>query len=170
MRHRALLVLLIAALVAATGCSATQQQYTVVPVPQMDVMIGERKVVVEVVVEQSRMSSDWSLSQPLGNGRWRRDAVVAASRVIKGEETATRLKLSNYRELTEQESAAFPDGYGIHNNSRLLLGYDSRWGNSFKNLCIVPLGNTPEFDDALRQAAMMRARRAATHPSSQRSN
>jgi hypothetical protein len=132
----------------------------------MDAMIGERKVVVEVVVEQSRWTSKWSPSAPLGNGRWRRDAVAAASRVVKGKETATRLKLSNYRPLTEQESAVFPDIYGIHNNSRLLLGYDSRWGGSFKNLCIVPLGNTPEFDDALRKAAIMRAQRAATRPAS----
>lgn len=170
MRHRSILILLIAALVAATGCSG-KQQYTILPLPHMDEMIAERKVVVEGVVEESRSSTEWTLSQPLGSGQWRRDAVVAVNRVVKGNETATRLKLSNYRPLTEQELAAFPDVYGIHNRSRLLLGYDLRWGSSFRNLCIVPLGNTPEFDNALRQAAIMRAQRGAgTQPSSQRSN
>ncbi len=49
------------------------------------------------------------------------------------------------------------------------IGYDQRWGDRLTALAIVPLGNTSDFNEALQQAAMMRAERGVTHPASRHS-
>ncbi|MGH7179012.1 MAG: hypothetical protein ACREJC_16665 [Tepidisphaeraceae bacterium] len=99
----------------------------------------------------------------------RYDATIAIDRVLKGTVQGSTIELSNYRALTAEENAAFVDGYGIHINSVLRVGYDQRHGERLTALVIVPLGNTPEFDEALRQAAMLRARRSSMRPASRAS-
>jgi hypothetical protein len=84
--------------------------------------------------------------------------------VLKGSVQARTIELTDYRSLAPEERAAFVDNYGIHVNSVVRVGYDQRCGGRLTNLAIVPLGNTAEFDEALRQAATRRMQRAATQP------
>ncbi len=160
--------------VGGIGC-AGKQEYRIVSPEQRDELLRENAVVVEGHVVASKHTLQPTASQYLfffipmsvSTKNPRYDATVAVDRVLKGNVQEKTIELSDYRGLTEQENAAFLDGYGIHYHSLVRIGYDRRRGDRLADLAIVPLGNTPKFDEALRQAAAMRA---ATRPASKPSD
>jgi hypothetical protein len=168
MRHRSAIIIF-PLLALAAGCS-TKQQFSLLTPFESQAVLAERSVVVEVTVKQARRSMEWSLTQPLGNGKYREDALVSVDRVVAGKENASQLKLANYRPITRQEASVFPDGYGIHNSLRLLLAYDSRWGSSYDNLCVVPIGYTPEYNEMMRRFREEQSSAATSQPTAERSD
>jgi len=91
-----------------------------------------------------------------GTKRWN-EFDVAIDRVIKGDVNSSVLHVHDYRSLSAQESDLIPGGYGIIDGIRLRLAFDGKFGDSFRNLRIVPLGMTPqlkavfELSESLRQ-------------------
>lgn len=167
-----LTTILIALMLAGAGC-AGKQDYRIVPAEQRDLLLRDNAVVVEGRVVRSKhtlrptagqSTSILFIPMSVSAKNPRYDATVAIDRVLKGEAPSSTIELRNYRPLTAEENAAFVDGYGIHNNSVLRIGFDRRGGGRFTSLTIVPLGNTPEFDEALRQAASVREAHTSTRP------
>jgi hypothetical protein len=156
--------------ISSAGC-AGKQDYQVLAFDQRDQLLQEKAVVVEgrVIASKHTLNPTFDqylfffVPQSVSTGNPRFDATVAIDRVLKGDVSSNTIELSDYRAIRPEEDALFADGYAIHNNSVLRLGFDRHSGNRLTDLVIVPLGNTPEFDDALRQAAAMRSR-AATRP------
>ena len=169
--------ILTALLVGGIGC-AGKQDYRIVSPERRDELLHENTVVVEGHVIASKDTLRPTASQylfffmPIGvimtNPRY--DATVTIDRVLKGSVKERTIEFADYRDLTEQENAAFADGYGIHINSVIRIGYDQRRGDRLSDLAIVPLGNTPEFDEVLRRSATMRAQGAGTRPTSKPSD
>ena len=164
--------ILTALMVGGIGC-AGKQDFRIVRAECRDELLRENAVVIEGHVIKSVHTAQpveyiffvIPLADSMKNATY--DGVVAVDRVLKGSVEDKTIKLSNYRALTSEENAAFADGYGLHMNSVVRLGYDHHHGDRLTALAIVPLGNTPEFDEAIRQAALMRAQKAATRPISQ---
>ena len=169
---RRIALIIVASMLISLGC-AGKQDFRVLPADQRDQLLQEKAVVVEgrVIASKHTLNPTFDqylfffIPQSVSTKNPRFDATVAIDRVLKGNLSSNTIELSDYRALRPEENALFADGYGVHNNSVLRLGFDRRSGDRLTNPVIVPLGNTPEFDDALRQAAAMRAR-AATRPAS----
>jgi hypothetical protein len=162
--------ILTALLISSIGC-AGKQDYRIVPREQADGLLSESAVVVEGHVIAGRLRATatqylFFIPMNLSMKNPRYDATVAVDRVLKGRVKEKTIRLVDYRGMTKQEYAAFADGYGIHNHSVVRIGYDRRRGDRLTKLAIVPLGNTPEFDEALRQSEAKRTQRAATRPAS----
>src|SRR5690242_8014970 len=79
------------------------------------------------------------------------DASVWVDSVLKGDDKPEQIPLTNYRPLTREESALIPYGHPIHDGLRLRVGYNRLRADSVTGLTLVPLGNTPEFEEALRR-------------------
>jgi len=166
-------IILTAIGLTSAGCAQQQQDYRIISVKDRDRLMQDNTVVVEGHVVVSKLgvqpptAGDYFWHSfyfyiPAGfSHKPRYDATIAVDRVLKGNMQEKTLELTDYRSLTPEEHAAFVDNYGIHQNSMVCVGYDQRCGGCLTNLAIVPLGNTAEFDKALRQAA---AQHAATRP------
>jgi hypothetical protein len=151
-------IISVAILALACGC-ASKQDYRVISAANRDDVLATSKYVIEGRVIGARISYRpvWQnyvfFWLPIGvstmNARY--DATVEIDAVLKGDVKPEMIELRNYRPLSTNERALLPDEYGIHNGLRLRLGFDRRRGDSISGLAIVPLGNTPEFDEALRR-------------------
>ena len=144
------------AICTAAGC-AGKQDYHVYSADQRELLL-QKAVAVEGRVIESRRTLRPTANQylfffiPTGvsikNPRF--DATIAVDRVLKGQVSSKTIELRDYRPMTAEERSLFVDGAGIRNHLVLRIGYDRRSGNRFTGLAIVPIGNTPEFDAALR--------------------
>lgn len=152
------------------ACSK-KQDYCVVPTERRDELLRMNAFVVEGRVSRSGTTLRAPLSQyiffwiPVGavTTSPRHDTTVVVEAVLKGEPHVRTVRLRDHGPLRARDRSLFPDGY-LHMNSLLRVGYDRRRGDRFTGLTLCPLGNTPEFDEAMRQAVILRARRAASRP------
>jgi len=155
--------LIVVVLLVAGGCYSKQNYNVLSPqagdegLNKCDVVVGGRVVYVEhrdVKVWQQHVFFCWpfevlgpELSRPV-----RYDISVEIDTVLKGDPTMPRrLQLNNCRPLTPEERALipqadkpFPDKFGLR------IGYNRQHGNSYSNLIIVPLGDTPTTKPSTR--------------------
>ena len=161
------------AFASCLGCS-TKQDYEIVPYEHRDALLADNPIVVEGVVTHSSRAFRPTLSQrifffiPMGvstkNPAY--NAAVAVDTVLKGDGGPRTIRLRDYRRMRREEHALFVDGLGLHMNSRVRLGFTRRRGDRLDDLEIAPLGNTPGFDEAMREAWRRVNERAASRPTS----
>lgn len=160
------------------GC-ASPQDFALLDPSTPDASLRQSKVVVEghTVGSHSRYRPTWYetlfpflpiLNAPGGSIH---DLEIDVDRVVAGQETNATLQIRDIREFTEQEQDLLPPPHDVMNHFiggvRIRLGYDKRSGNSYRNLKIVPLGNTPEMEADI-QAAKAQGRHIATRPARKR--
>lgn len=132
-------------LIILHGC-ARQQNYEILPSTDAASVDSSQNVLDVTTVHTSRTEHvNFPLSEKVETL-----AVLTVDQVLRGGEQHKSLNLRNYRNLTPEERALFPYGWGIMQGVRLRIGYKDRFGDRFVNLKIMPIGLTPEVQDAVR--------------------
>jgi len=150
--YRTLLAMELAviALLVAGGCYS-KQNYHVLSPASGDELLNKCNVVVEgrVVYVRTRTLRRWQevvffcwpyLGEETGPARY--DVSIDIDQVLKGDPNMPRrLQIDNCRPLTDDESPFFFASVGgiFPSDVRVRIGYNHKFGNTFRNLTVVPL-------------------------------
>jgi len=145
-------VTLITLLIATSGCA--KQNYQVLAADQAGLILDHRKIVFDATVISASVTLKPSLSNyifffiPAGvsmdNAEYSASLHIDVLR--KGDPGVSVFEIHNYRKMTHEEIALFPDQYGMHNNSRIRVGYDENLFGRWRQLAIAPFGNVPGWE------------------------
>lgn len=169
-------VLLLISPLLTAGCGRAVQDYAVLAPSSRAAALDDSKVIVEGRVTQSRSYDTATFADYLfffiphgpNTANRRGDMSITIERVLRGDPRSATIELHDYRPLKPSEFERFPDSFGMfHQQLFVRLGYDGRRGNRLKDLRIVPLRVTPEFEASLLRA---KQRRSQTSPSSRPSS
>jgi hypothetical protein len=153
--HRCLLAteLIVVVLLVAGGCYS-KQNYHVLSPQTGDELLSKGNVVVEgqIVYVRQRRRESWEQNVffcwpfyegPQGPMRY--DVSIDIDTVLKGDPNMPRrLQVDNLRPLTDEEQTLFAQfSENFPSDVRVRVGYNSRHGNSYRNLSVVPLGAAP---------------------------
>jgi len=152
--YRTLLAMELAviALLVAGGCYS-RQNYHVLSPASGDELLNKCNVVVEgrITSVEKRDKRSWGQviffcfsfdEEPQGPTRYNVD--LSVERVLKGDPNMPRrIQINNCRPLTPQESEVFSETF-FPNNSRVRVGYNHKFGSTFRNLTVVPLAEASE--------------------------
>ena len=151
--HRCLLAteLIVVVLLVMGGCYS-KQNYHVLSAQSGDELLNKCNVVVEgqIVYGRHRSLRRWQevvffcwpyLGDERGPSRY--DVFIDIDTVLKGDQNMPRrLQVDNCRPLTAEESVIFSQAF-FPNNSRVRIGYNHKFGNTFRNLTVVALETPP---------------------------
>ena len=118
------------------------------PGNRADDVLQSRFVVEGEATRTVNYRTRWAASAP----PTRHDVTIAVEEVVKGDEPAKTLQLRGIRQLTPEDRRCLPNPYGVLEWTKYRIAYDSRRGDRFDNLQIVPLANTPVMEGVIARS------------------
>jgi len=154
--------IILVVLLLAGGCYS-KQDYHVLPSQAGDEILNRCNIVIEarIVSVERRDVKAWQehvffcwpfeILGPEVSRPARLDLYVEVRKVLKGQANLPPyIHIENCRWLTEQELATLGQKNRMPQNLPVQIGFNSRHGNSFRNLVIVPLGSLPTTNPTTR--------------------